>query len=294
MPDGQREGLPFTKMQAVGNDFVLVDERDWPEGTNWPQIAIKMCDRHFGVGADGFIVVSPSQVADAGMQFFNPDGTPDMCGNGLRCVAAYTFPDGSQHSPSKHISIESPVGVHQGSSHDGKLWTLTMGHPRFVPKHVPVLLPSEDALNYTLSVDGESLIASSVFVGSTHTVLFTERLPSDNDFQRMSPLIESHPLFPERTSVIWVAPVHNPDANCLGFVVRIWERGVGETLGCGTGALAVCVLAQATKRTDHEKIAIHSRGGELFPEYSFGSTNKEMTLGGEAHLVFRGVWHGEG
>jgi diaminopimelate epimerase len=293
MSHAKREGLPFTKMQAVGNDFVLVDKRDWPEGTDWSQQAIAMCNRHFGVGADGFIVVGPSRVADARMQFFNPDGTPDMCGNGLRCVAAYTFPNGSQHIEDDTASVETPVGIRHGKSKDGRTWYFRMGYPKFLPPQIPVLVEGNSALEFSLIVGDQIFVASSIFTGSTHTVLFVNNLPTSSDMKRLGPLIEHHILFPERTSVLWAVP-DNTSTNEEKFNVLIWERGVGETLGCGTGALAVGVLAQATGRVAGADVLVCSLGGQLHSHYTFTKTKGEMVLVGEAELVYRGVWRGEG
>lgn len=346
MPDASPPGLPFTKMQAVGNDFVVVDEGEWPARANWSGAAIRLCDRHFGIGADGFIVVGPSAVADARMQFFNPDGTPDMCGNGLRCVVklvhernglsgeritrswtadnhkgvAQTVPERIPASVEQFGLIETPVGLRRvnveiGPSETGVIHT-DMGTPQFAPPCLPMLLPDRaDALNILLSLGGVRAVTVSVVnTGSTHAVLWVDELPSDALFFTVSPHIEYHPVFPQRTSVIWAklyaAPGNLPYANRAD--IRIWERGVGETLGCGTGACAVAVAAAVEEKIQphtwpvnpgagYYSMQVRSRGGELEvgyrrpkPEYNASSEQGDpLTLTGRADFLFKGVWRGE-
>lgn len=278
--------LPFTKMQAVGNDFVVVEERAWPTDTDWNDTAIRLCDRHFGIGSDGLLLVGPSSVADFRMRMFNPDGTEDMCGNGLRCVFRFARKQG--YFTSLHATGETLDGIHTATSSDGILWSVGMGVPQFDPEAIPVLIEADAVLNYPLDVEDEEITVSSVSTGSTHTVLFVSELPNDERFFHISPLIEHHPLYPERTSVMWATP----DSDCeqgAAWRIRIWERGAGETLGCGTGACAVAVLARATGRSQQTQTAIRSRGGELSVTWSAEGVDSAMTLTGPAEIVYAGT-----
>jgi diaminopimelate epimerase len=277
--------LPFTKMQAVGNDFVVVEARDWPADTDWNNVAIRLCDRHFGIGSDGLLLVSPSPVADFQMRMFNPDGTEDMCGNGLRCVFRFAAKQG--YFTGLHATGETLNGVHTATSPDGILWSVGMGSPQFDPEAIPVLVEADAVLNYPLEVEEEEILVSAVSTGSTHTVLFVPELPNDERFFHISPLIEHHPLYPERTSVMWATPDDGESGSA--WRIRIWERGVGETLGCGTGACAVAVLARATGRSQKSQTAVRSRGGELSVTWSAEGLDSEMILTGPAEIVYAGT-----
>jgi diaminopimelate epimerase len=277
-------------MQAVGNDFVVVEERQWPEGIDWAKAAIRLCDRNFGIGADGFIVVGPSEAADVRMRFFNPDGTPDMCGNGLRCVAELAYQRGMLTPDAEgSYTLQSPAGEHLARrSPDEPTWFITMGAPRFAPWEVPVIVDGDEAINYNLTVGGREFTASSVSTGSAHTVLFVDAFPDDEMFLSLSPLIENDPLFPERTSVMWAYPDPNAKGGD-GYLIRIWERGVGETLGCGTGACAVGVVARRTGRTDAPMVVVASRGGGLAVRWSPEEAGGTMLLIGPAQVVYSGT-----
>ncbi|MBC8137223.1 MAG: diaminopimelate epimerase [Fibrella sp.] len=300
-------GLPFTKMQAVGNDFVVIEETVWGADTDWAQEAIRLCDRHKGVGADGLLVVCPSKIADVRMRMFNPDGTEDMCGNGLRCVVRWAVEHGhlktSDDEPhSRTGDIETLVGPRfaHAKMEGGKVGEIVthMGEPLFRPNELPMTIADRDAvLDYALSVEGYGTITvSTVNTGSTHTVIWVDELPDDELFLSLSPKIEHHPLYPERTSVLWARySVARSD-----FEIRIWERGVGETLGCGTGACAVAVLAvrQGKKPrsvysdSNSHHIKIRSKGGELTAIYIANAKSEPygaLALRGTAHTVYSGL-----
>lgn len=278
--------LSFTKMQAVGNDFVVVEAAQWPGETDWPARAVSLCDRKFGIGADGLIVVGPSEIADARMRFFNPDGTEDMCGNGLRCVIRFAAARGLLSLYAG--SVETLAGIrHYEARGDAQSITVNMGSPEFAPDKLPMRFGGERALDVSLDMDGTTLPVSALNTGSTHTVVFADTLPDDATFFALSPRIENHPLFPERTSVIWTTIT---EANRLSL--RIWERGVGETLGCGTGACAAAVAAIATGRLlplPDGRVPVRSQGGELIVHWQ-GRESDAMTLTGPAEIVYTGAW----
>jgi diaminopimelate epimerase len=269
--------FPFAKMQGAGNDFIVVRG----EEHNWSALAPQICARHFGIGSDGILVALPSDRADVRMRMYNPDGTEDDCGNGIRCLALFAATEGMVTGPVFRIETLSgikevrfePVGPTEARV------SVEMGRPSLAPAAIPALVGGEDALGFPLPVDGETLDAYSVYTGTAHTVLF--EAIDEPRFERLSPLLEIHPLFPERTSVLWSHPLA-PDR----FGVRIWERGVGETLACGTGACAVAVVAHATGRAGR-RVEVVSRGGTLTIDIA---ADLSLRMTGPAAFVYRGVW----
>ena len=277
--------LFFHKMHGAGNDFVVLDGLRAPIS---PQLDITalaqlLCVRHFGVGADGLLSLETSDIADVRMRMWNPDGTPDMCGNGLRCVAHLAHQLG--YVENENFAIETIAGVRQiHKLNDGRIRT-AMGTPQFAPAIVP-LTAATPLLNGTLEVNGQTLEnVTSLSTGSTHTVIFRDAALSEAEFQSLSPQLEHHPLFPARTSIMWAVP-----AGADKFAIRIWERGAGETLACGTGACAVGVAALQTGRATGP-IIVASRGGEL--EVEWNAPAGEIYLTGRATYVYEGQWLSE-
>lgn len=253
------EVLRFTKMQGVGNDFVVVDGRGLLD-IQWSGLAREICDRRYGVGSDGLLVVDTAHGADVTMRMFNPDGTPDVCGNGLRCVARFVAEQDALGSAAR-LRIATIAGVRLcevASDERGDCRvTVEMGEPRFAPRDIPAIAPGADARNMRLDIEGETVVVDALSTGTAHAVLFSQGPPADADFLRLSPLIERHRLFPERTSIMWT---HVVDRRSLHL--RIWERGAGETWGCGTGACAAVVAARLRGFVD-DTVTVRSNGGEL-------------------------------
>lgn len=289
--------LRFSKLQGAGNDFVLIDGTRG-SGRDWSALAVTMCDRHFGVGADGLLVLLPSDRADVRMRMFNRDGTEDDCGNGLRCAALYARRRGLVDRP--EFRVESLSGVKRarvpdhpptgGAAAPGDLSvagggavevTIDLGRAELAPAAVPVVHDGDHALGMALEVDGENLEVHSLSTGTAHTVIF--EMPDEARFQRLSPLLEHHPAYPERTSVLWTEMTGPNQAR-----VRIWERGVGETLACGTGASAVALAAHRSGRSGNQ-VAVTSRGGTLAIELG---TDLSIRLSGPAAFVYEGEWTG--
>lgn len=273
--------IPFTKMQGVGNDFVVVDGRHAGD-TDWSVLALEMCDRRTGVGADGLLVLDVTHSADIMMRMYNPDGTPDVCGNGLRCIARYAVERGIVSADTMRITTLAGVRaaqIHRDTEGAITSVTVNMGVPRFDPPSIPMRIPQDQAFDYPLDLeDGQTLTLTALSTGSTHAVAFVEALPPDALFFSLSPQVEEHPLFPDRTSLMWCqveAPSH--------LRLRIWERGAGETWGCGTGACAAAVAAvlHDYARPD-EAIHVRSQGGELIvrwaPEGSIEMTGPAETI----------------
>ena len=275
-------------MQGVGNDFVVMDAADVLSDMDWPQWAVRLCERRFSVGADGLLVVSKDAPgASFSMRMFNPDGTEDMCGNGLRCVGLWAhradwlrgateFTVATKEGP-KRVNLE----IVDAEGRTGLL-RVDMGRPLFAPAAIPFCAAGLDCVkDYALPVGERTFRITSVNTGSTHTVIFGNA-PSEEEFQRFSPLIENHPLFPERTSVLWAAP-DGPNR----FRVRIWERGAGETMGCGTGACAVGVAARLHGFvTGNTPLDVVSKGGTLTIDWPGDDAPVAMT--GPAQFVYEG------
>ena len=277
--------LSFHKMHGAGNDFVVLDGLSRPiaPALDIARLAQLLCIRRFGVGADGLLTLEPSDVADARMRMWNPDGTPDMCGNGLRCVAELAHKLG--HIQKENFSIETIAGVRQIEKlRDGRIRT-AMGVPQWAPAIVPIDAATP-LVNGQIEVGGEVLRnVSALSTGSTHTVIFRDTQLSEAEFQTLSPQLENHPLFPARTSVMWAIADESAPDGADKFKIRIWERGAGETLACGTGACAVGVAAIATGRA-HGPIRVESRGGEL--EVEWNESDGEIALTGRATYVYAG------
>lgn len=289
--------VPFTKMQAVGNDFVVVEAGHWPAGSDWSRQAVRLSDRKFGVGGDGLLVVAPSEVADVRMRMFNPDGTEDMCGNGLRCVIRLGFDRGLVGATG---TVETLSGIRAFAVlPDGSI-TTEMGVPSFLADDIPFRRDgtATDLRDYQTELpppDGAAALlpplalSGVVNTGSTHTVAFVDELPDDAVFHLWSPYVEHHPWFPERTSLMW-AKVDAPDALRL----RIWERGAGETLGCGTGAAAAAVVARLRGKVSPDgPVTVRSKGGELRVDWA-GGDDSPVYLTGRAEHVFAGEIDAEG
>ncbi|BDI33858.1 diaminopimelate epimerase [Capsulimonas corticalis] len=282
--------MRFTKMQGVGNDFVVIDASAFPQDGDLAALSLQVCERRFGIGADGLLVVgqSNSKATPVTMRMFNPDGSEDMCGNGLRCAGLWAFARGWT-AGEREFSVATKEGVRNvrvlesdAEARHGQL-TVDMGLPRFASEEIPFCGPTGAPVrNFPLTIDGETFSIHSVNTGSTHTVIFGDEA-DDARFTRFSPIIEEHPLFPERTSVQWAVP----NGDCA-IEVRIWERGVGETLGCGTGACAVAVAAkrQGVVPMDAESIDIRSKGGVL--RIAWAGEGAAIAMTGPADVVFEG------
>jgi diaminopimelate epimerase len=271
--------LRFTKMHGAGNDYVVLDgiREALPP---IPLLAAQLCDRHFGIGADQLLVARPSRTADFRMEIYNADGSQvEMCGNGLR--AFYKFLKDRGHTDDDVISVETLGGVVRLGWAGPDRVRVDMGPPVLSPAKIPTTLGTEDGpvLDIPLEIDGETLQVSSVSMGNPHAVVFVED-PDRAPVERWGSLIENHSAFPNRANVEFVAPLGRDRIR-----QRTWERGVGETLACGSGACAVAVVAMLRGVVDDE-VTIELRGGELEIGWKGGDTPVIMT--GPATEVFTG------
>lgn len=272
------EGLPFSKMHGAGNDFVVVAEEAVPS-FSLPDLARQLCRRRFGVGADGLLVVDRGRRHAVKMRMFNPDGTEDMCGNGLRCVAKWAVRRGL--ATGARFVVETIDGEKGVELLEDGLVRVELGEPRFEPEQVPVLAETAPVLDLPVPLPHGTVHVTALFTGSTHGVVLAPDLPDEERFWRDSSTIENHPLFPQRTSVLWTV-VESPSR----LRMRIWERGAGETLACGTGACAAAVAAQLHGLVG-EEVEVHSAGGSLRVQWKPGSP---MLLTGSAELVYEGYY----
>jgi diaminopimelate epimerase len=271
-------------MQGAGNDYIYVNCFQETVPGSLPALAKTMSDRHFGVGADGLILIEPSEVADARMRMFNADGSEaEMCGNGIRCFAKYLYERGI--CCRENLNVETGAGVLSLGLEtvDGSVERVrvNMGEPILEAVRIPTTLPGPEVVDREFEVDGRKLRVTCVSMGNPHCVTFVEA--ADDDLVLgLGPRIETDPRFPARVNVEFVELISPSEVR-----QRTWERGSGETLACGTGASAVCVAGVLTGRTQR-RILSHLRGGDLELEWKESDNHVFMT--GPAVEVFSGDW----
>ncbi len=285
--------MKFTKMHGAGNDFVVIETNDMRR--DWSQLAVAMCNRHYGIGADGLLLFSPSDVADFRMRIFNADGSEsNICGNGLRCLVKY-FVDsrGLANSGAKEISVEKVAGIRRAKIYQpkGRVTKIQtgMGKPALGEKDIPVIIKQGEGnvvdiksmIVYSLTVDGRELHLSLVSMGNPHAVYFCQDPVSDFPLAQLGPKVELHKNFPQGVN-FEVARV----LDRRQIEARVWERGVGETLACGSGACAITVAARLHGFIG-DRADIKLPGGTL--EVTWDGVG-EVFLSGLAETVFTGVW----
>jgi diaminopimelate epimerase len=287
--------MKFSKLQATGNDFILVDARTKEGG--WSKLARAMCDRHFGIGADGLILVQDSTIADLKMRIFNSDGSEaEVSGNGLRCFVKYAIEKGLSDKMSsqaeqgnRSLTIETLSGVRKVKAYTSgnkvNRVEVNMGLPQFQPEQIPVkgkvdIIP---ILDYPLAINGKKLTLAILSMGNPHAVSFSSRPIADFPLAELGPKVERHPMFPQRTN-FEVARVLSRGKIEAG----VWERGVGETLACGSGACAIAVAAQLLDYVEPQ-VDIILKGGTLTISWDRVG---EVLLTGPVEEVFTGEWLG--
>jgi diaminopimelate epimerase len=285
--------MKFSKLQAAGNDFILADARAM--NAEWPKLAKAMCDRHFGVGADGLMLVQNSTIADLKMRLFNSDGSEaEVSGNGLRCFAKYAVERGltgkraSQSGRrSGSLTIETLSGVRKVKAYmSGNKVTraeVNMGLPRFQSKEIPVKVKIDimPILDYPVMIDGRKLTLSLLSMGNPHAVTFLSQPVADFPLTEIGPKVERHPMFPQRTNFEAARVVSRGRVEA-----RVWERGVGETLACGSGASAIAVAAQLLGHVDRQVDIILTGGTLTVSRDRVG----EVLVAGPVEEVFAGEW----
>lgn len=268
-------------MHGAGNDYIymngFVQEIEDPSA-----LAIRLSNRNFGIGSDGLVLILPSENSDFRMQMFNSDGSEaEMCGNASRCVGKYVYDNGL--TTKKKIALETKAGVKyitllEGDERARKV-TVDMGEPILDPVQIPVKVDKEPVLNFPLDIDGKIWEISCVSMGNPHAVVFTTGI-KELDLPLIGPKFEKHPIFPRKTNTEFIEVVDRKTLN-----MRVWERGAGETLACGTGACAAAVAAILNGYCDR-KITIHLIGGDL--EIEWDEQNNHVYMTGEAVTVFEG------
>ena len=283
--------MKFTKMHGAGNDYVYVDARSQEQ--DWPELARRMSDRHFGVGSDGLILIKGSDVADLKMSMYNADGSEaEMCGNGIRCFVKYAVDRTIVSSSNGSVSVETLAGI-RNITPISEYGTVTgarvsMGAPILTPDTVPVNLDaageygSGPVLEYPFEMDGYDLPLSFVSMGNPHAVTFIDTPVVEFPLLTVGPKVENHSIFPRRVN-FEIVNVDNP----THLTARVWERGSGETLACGTGACGIAVASILGGHTDNT-VSITLPGGTLKVDWD---GQGEVYLEGPAEEVFSGEWN---
>ena len=273
--------MKFTKMHGLGNDYVYVNCFE-EKIDNPPAVARFVSDRHFGIGSDGLIMINPSKTADFEMEMYNADGSRgEMCGNGIRCVAKYVYDYGL--TDKTQISVETLGGIKylDLTVEDGKvsLVKVDMGKPELEADLIPIISEREQVIDEPIEVDGKEYHMTGVSMGNPHAVIYVDDVKG-LDLEKIGPKFENHERFPKRINTEFV---HCIDRQTVEM--RVWERGSGETLACGTGACAVAVASILNGYTERE-VEIRLLGGNLQVEWNEEDNHVYMT--GPATVVFDG------
>ena len=292
--------MKFTKMHGCGNDYIYFDctKTDFPGGAEGEkQAAIKLSDRHFGIGGDGIIIIKKGTKADFEMVMYNADGSrSQMCGNGVRCVGKFVYDAG--YTKGRQFTVESMGAVKVLTVEEGEpgdkvtKLSVDMGKPILVAEKIPVKLPvvsirpsvySTTVISYPLTIGGVEYKTTCVSMGNPHAVVFIDKKPAEFPVCEIGPLFENDKFFPERTNTEFA---YVEDRRTIWM--RVWERGTGETLACGTGTCATVVAAILNGLVDTgEKITVHLLGGDLVIQWS-GNEADSVFMTGQAETVFTG------
>lgn len=275
--------MKFTKMHGCGNDYIYVNgfEEKIEQGKK-PELVKRLSDRHFGIGGDGVIFINPSKEADFEMEMYNADGSrAEMCGNGIRCVGKFVYDKGLTDKTEISVVSFGKIKYLTLYTENGKVATVrvNMGTPEFTAANIPVISDNGQVLDEEIEVNGQTYRMTCVSMGNPHAVVFVDDV-KNLEIEQIGPFFESHERFPKRTNTEFVQPV---DRNHVKM--RVWERGTGETLACGTGCCATaaaCVLNGLTEN----KVTVGLLGGELFIEWNREENLIFMT--GPAETVFEG------
>jgi len=273
--------MKFTKMQGCGNDYVYIDAtKEIPEDAS--QLAIRVSDRHYGIGSDGLIMICSSEVADFRMVMFNADGSEsEMCGNGIRCFGKFVYDHGLTEQ--KELAVETLAGIKYLKliEEDGKITgvTVDMGKPVTKAEEIPVVADADPVLHYPITVQGKEYRISCASMGNPHATVYVEdtvRL----DLEAIGPHFENHEVFPRRVNTEFVQLISRKHIR-----MRVWERGSGETWACGTGACACAYVSMLNGYVDDE-VEVEMRGGSVVIRYDKADGHIYMT--GPAVTTFEG------
>lgn len=274
--------LKFTKMHGAGNDYIYINGFS-QKIENPSELAVKLSNRNFGIGSDGLVLILPSDTCDFRMQMFNSDGSEaEMCGNASRCVGKFVYDNGL--TTKKEITLETLAGIKyitlfEGNANARKI-TVDMGEPILNAQLIPVDVKESPVKNYPLEIDAKVWPITCVSMGNPHAVTFTSEIDK-LDLPALGPKFEKNPIFPRKTNTEFIEVIDKHTLN-----MRVWERGAGETLACGTGACAAAVAAVLNGLTER-KVTIHLLGGDL--EIEWRESNNHVYMTGEAVTVFEGT-----
>ena len=274
--------MEFTKMQGAGNDYIYVNA--FKEQVKDPvQTAIRVSDRHFGIGADGLVLICPSEKADFFMDIYNADGSrAKMCGNAIRCVAKYVYDRGMTDKTEIAIETLSGVKTIRVFTENGRVTAarVNMGAPILAAREIPTTFDGENVVSQELTIGETDVLVTCVSMGNPHCVLFVDDVEA-LDLERLGPKFEHHERFPDRINTEFVRTVGPTE-----FDMRVWERGSGETLACGTGACAAAVASVLNGRAERDRdIRVNLRGGQLVIRWH---RNGDVYMTGPAEEVFSG------
>ena len=273
--------MKFTKMHGIGNDYVYVN--CFKETVEHPsEMAIKVSDRHFGIGSDGLILIKPSEMADGKMEMYNADGSQGaMCGNGIRCVAKYMYDYGITDKTSISVETKSGIKYLDLTIKDGKVDTVkvNMGTPILKAVDIPVRSEKEQVIDEPVMVDGKEWKITCVSMGNPHAITYIDDV-KNLEIEKIGPKFENHEIFPDRVNTEFVRVI---DRNTVEM--RVWERGSGETLACGTGACAVAVSSILNGLTE-EEVTVKLLGGDL--KIFWDRIENKVYMTGSATTVFDG------
>lgn len=275
--------MKFTKMHGIGNDYVYVN--CFEETVDNPaEVARFVSDRHYGIGSDGLILIKPSDIADCEMDMYNLDGSQGaMCGNGIRCVAKYAYDYGIVNKTSISVATRSGIKYLDLSVRNGKVSTVkvNMGSPILSPKEIPFVSEKEQVINEPLEIDGETFHITAISMGNPHGIVFMDDI--DNlEIEKIGPKFENHIAFPDRVNTEFVKVLDRHTVQ-----MRVWERGSGETLACGTGACAVAVASILNGHVDGDSpVTVRLLGGNL--EIFWNRQENLIYMTGPATTVFDG------
>lgn len=259
--------MHFTKMHALGNDFVVIDARQHSL-QDASELARRMCRRRFSVGADQMLVLESSETADFKMLIYNADGSEvEMCGNGIRALAKYIWD--RMLSPKETLEVETLAGIIR-PRREGALVKVDMGEPVLNGALIPTKVETDRVIDYPLDIKDRQFLVTCVSMGNPHAVIFVENV-LDFPIIRYGPSLENHPMFPKRTNVEFIQVINRAELR-----MRVWERGAGETLACGTGACASMVAACMKGLVDR-KVIVHLKGGDLQIEWAEADNRVFMT-----------------
>ncbi|MDR3259896.1 MAG: diaminopimelate epimerase [Fusobacteriaceae bacterium] len=274
--------MKFWKMSGAGNDFVILNGFT-EHSNNWNETAKKLCDRHFGVGADGIEFCEKSDIADIRMKYYNSDGSlGEMCGNGIRCFAKFVYDNGIIKK--ENFSVDTDAGIKYielifDDNKNIKYVSVDMGKGDFTPSSIPCILGKDGVFNEKIEIGGKIIEFSSILMSVPHTVIFVEDIDS-YDIDDIGSKLEISKIFPNKTNVNFA---YIKDDNTI--ILKTWERGAGHTLACGTGCCATAVLAKKLGKINENEVKLIVEGGELFIKLD---ENYQVTMTGTAEKVFEG------